>query len=212
MKKQDKALMFSILIFVIAAIIALVIILNKGSMFTKSIVEGKSGGSEISAEAPLIQIEADKEYLSVKEKEKATLTVKADGAVVTEGVEYVSSDEAVATIEDGIVTPVGVGSVTVTAKYKGGESTTDLKVINPIKSMKFTATSSTIRVGNDLQLKLQVTPSDASIDTLIYSSSNDEIATVNKNGIVTGVQRGQVTITLLDEYTGAEKSVKLTIR
>ncbi len=213
MKKQDKALIISIVIFVVVAIIALCIVLNKGKIFGKSLVSVEGGEStSIAAGAPVVQVESDKEYMSLKDKETATLTVKADGEIVSEGVEYTSSDEAVATVKDGIVTPVGVGHTTITAKYKEGQSTVDLKTIKPIKSMKFTATSSTIKVGNDLQLKLQVTPSDASIDTLIYSSSNDEIATVNKNGIVTGVQRGKVTITLVDTYTGEEKSVNLTIR
>ncbi len=213
MKKQDKALIISIVIFVVAAIIALVIVLNKGKIFGKSLVSIESGkDTSIAAGAPVVSIESDKEYMSLKDKETATLTVKADGEEVSEGVEYTSSDETVATVKDGVVTPVGVGHATITAKYKEGQSTVDLKTIKPIKTMKFTATSSTVKVGADLQLKLQVTPSDASIDTLIYSSSNDEIATVNKNGIVTGVQRGKVTITLLDTYTGEEKSVNLTIR
>ena len=213
MKKQDKALIISIVIFVVVAIIALCIVLNKGKIFGKSLVSVEGGEStSIAAGAPVVQVESDKEYMSLKDKETATLTVKADGEIVSEGVEYTSSDEAVATVKDGIVTPVGVGHTTITAKYKEGQSTVDLKTIKPIKSMKFTATSSTIKVGNDLQLKLQVTPSDASIDTLIYSSSNDEIGTVNKNGIVTGFQRGKVTITLVDTYTGEEKSVNLTIR
>ncbi len=213
MKKQDKTLVISIVVFVIVAIIALCIILNKGKIFGKSLVSIEGGeNSPISASAPMIQVESDKEYMSLKDKETATLTVKADGEQVSEGVEYTSSDETVATVKDGVVTPVGVGSTTITAKYKEGQSTVDLKTIIPIKTMKFTATSSRVRVGSDLQLKLQVTPSDASIDTLIYSSSNDEIATVNKNGIVTGVQRGKVTITLVDTYTGTEKSVNLTIR
>ena len=213
MKKQDKALIISIVIFVVVAIIALCIVLNKEKIFGKSLVSVEGGEStSIAAGAPVVQVESDKEYMSLKDKETATLTVKADGEIVSEGVEYTSSDEAVSTVKDGIVTPVGVGHTTITAKYKEGQSTVDLKTIKPIKSMKFTATSSTIKVGNDLQLKLQVTPSDASIDTLIYSSSNDEIATVNKNGIVTGVQRGKVTITLVDTYTGEEKSVNLTIR
>ena len=61
-------------------------------------------------------------------------------------------------------------------------------------------------------MKLQVTPSDASIDTLEYSSSDEKIATVNHNGIVTGVSAGKVTITVTDVYTGNEKSVNLTIK
>lgn len=213
MEKQNKTLIISIVIFVVTAIIALVLILNKGKIFGKSLVATTGeNGAEITASTPIVHVESDKEYLSVKDKETAKLTVTVDGVEQKEGVTYTSSDESIAKVENGVVTPVGVGTAEITAKYKDGEGKVEIQTITPIKTMKFTATSSTIRVGSDLQLKLQVTPSDASIDTLIYSSSNDEIATVNKNGIVTGVQRGQVTITLLDTYTGTEKSVKLTIR
>ena len=61
-------------------------------------------------------------------------------------------------------------------------------------------------------MKLQVTPSDAYIGTLKYISSDENIATVNANGIVTGVSKGKVTITVKDKYTGIEKSVNLTIK
>ena len=92
------------------------------------------------------------------------------------------------------------------------DATADIRVITPIKSMTFTSTNSTIRVGKDLQMKLKVSPSDAYIDTLTYTSSDEEIATVDASGIVTGVAPGKVTITVYDSYTDTEKSVKLTIK
>ena len=55
-------------------------------------------------------------------------------------------------------------------------------------------------------------PSDANIETLEYESSDEEIATVNSNGIVTGVSPGKVTITVIDTYTETEKSVTVTIK
>ena len=61
-------------------------------------------------------------------------------------------------------------------------------------------------------MKLIASPSDASIESLKYESSDEEIATVNSNGIVTGVATGNVTITVKDSYSGLEKSVKLTIK
>ena len=45
-----------------------------------------------------------------------------------------------------------------------------------------------------------------------FIGSDEEIATVNSNGIVTGVAPGKVTITIYDSYTDTEKSVNLTIR
>ena len=150
--------------------------------------------------------------MSVKDEEESKLTVLLDGAETLEDIEYVSSNEEVAIVENGVVKAIGVGNATITAKYEGAEDTVDVKGIIPIENIKFTSTSSSIRVGNQLQLKLQVTPSDANIDTLIYSSSDDETATVNKNGIVTGKTKGKVVITVHDTYTGEDKSVKLTIR
>lgn len=209
MKSENKALIISIVVFVIVAIIALCLILNKGKVFGKSLV---ATTDNVEVEATDIELSLDKEYISYKDNEEATLSVTVNGSEVSEGVEYTSSDETIATVENGVITAVGSGKAKITVKYKEVEKSIDIESIVPISNMKFTATSSSIKVGNQLQLKLQVSPTDASIDTLIYSSSNDEIATVNKNGIVTGVQKGQVTITLLDTYSGEEKSVNLTIR
>ena len=50
------------------------------------------------------------------------------------------------------------------------------------------------------------------MDTLTYVSSDESVATVTSDGIVTGVAPGKVTITLTDSYSGIEKKVNLTIR
>ena len=212
MKKKNKTFSITFVIFIIAAVIAIFIILNKGTVFGHSLV-ATSGEDEVYVVSKYeLKLSSEKEYLSVKDKEETKLKVLVDGEEITEGVTYESSNEDVATVKDGVVKVVGVGTAKITAKYKDAEDSVEVNGIIPIKSMKFTATSSSIKVGNDLQLKLQVTPSDASIDTLIYSSSDDETAAVNRNGIVTGRQKGNVTITVYDTYTETEKSVNLTIR
>lgn len=213
MEKQNKVFVITLVIFLIAAVIGLSLILNKGNIFGHSLVatSDEANGGYVVTEHTL-ELSSDKEYLSVSDKEKAKLSVLLDGEEPTEEVTYETSNKEVAAVEDGVVTIKGVGSATITAKCEDAEASVEVTGIIPIKTMKFTSTSSSIRVGNDLQLKLQVTPSDASIDTLIYSSSDDETAAVNKNGIVTGRQRGNVTITVYDTYTETEKSVNLTIR
>lgn len=211
MEKQNKTFIITLIIFIIAAVIALCLILNKGKVFGHSLVSMEENSEEIKGSYSL-ELSSEKEYLSVTDEEEAKLSVLLDGVETTEDIEYISSNEDIATVENGVVKAVGVGTATITAKYEDSEDTVDVKGIIPIESIRFTSTSSSIRVGNELQLKLQVTPSDANIDTLIYSSSDDETATVNKNGIVTGKTKGKVVITVHDTYTGEEKSVKLTIR
>jgi len=212
MEKQNKTFIMALIIFIIVAVIALCLVLNKGKVFGHSLVNIGENNLEEGKVEHIIELSAEKEYLSAKNEEEVKLSVLIDGEEAAENIEYVSSNEDVITVENGIAKAVGPGKATITAKYEGAEDTVELEVIIPIETIRFTATSSSIRVGNQLQLKLQVTPSDASINTLIYSSSDDETATVNKNGIVTGKTKGDVVITVHDSYTGEEKSVKLKIR
>lgn len=66
-----------------------------------------------------------------------------------------------------------------------------------------TASSTTLKVGGTLQLTSNVTG-------VTYSSSNAQVATVNANGLVTGVGAGSVTITATkDGYT--DGTINLTV-
>ncbi len=212
--KTKIALKISICIFVIIAIASLVLVLNKGHIGSYALVYSEPVEEEEEQILPQLKLELSDEYLSSKnKKETATMTVTIDNEIVTEGVTFSSSDEEIVKInDDNELVAVSDGKATITANYDGMDATADIRVITPIKSMTFTSTNSTIRVGKDLQMKLKVSPSDAYIDTLTYTSSDEEIATVDASGIVTGVAPGKVTITVYDSYTDTEKSVKLTIK
>lgn len=210
--EDKKGLIISICIFIIVGMMALLLILNKGHIGSKNLVNTSGPVEKEEVIAPKLEISTEKEYLSSSDNEEIVINAVIDGENITEGIEYKSSDENVIKIKDGKAVAVKDGKATITAMYEGVQDTVELHVITPIKSISFTSTSSSIRVGKELQMKLKVTPSDASIDTLKYTSSDEEIATVNANGIVTGVSKGKVVITVKDEYTGAEKSVNLTIK
>lgn len=212
--KNKKALIISIVIFIIVAVVALYLVLNKGHIGSYSLVYTEPVSAEPEAILPKLTLEIDKQYLSSKDKKTtAQMTVVVGDETVTEGATFESSDEKIVKInKDNELVPVSDGKATITAKYDGMDATADIRVITPIKSMTFTSTNSTIRVGKDLQMKLKVTPSDAYIDTLEYTSSDEEIATVDHSGIVTGVAPGKVTITVYDSFTETEKSVNLTIK
>ena len=96
----------------------------------------------------------------ILEKKKETVPIKVsiegEGEVLLENVELESSDEEVVKINDEYeLVAVKDGTATITATYDGIEATQDVKVITPIKSMTFTSTNSTVRIGKDLQMKLQ---------------------------------------------------------
>ena len=208
---MKKSLVISIIIFFLVAGAALYLVLNKGHIGEYSLVSLETDPEEV---IPVVLLELEKAYLSSQDEEDVCkVIVKVDGVEQTEGVVLESSDENIAKInENNEIVPVEDGKVTIKATYGKAEATADIKVITPIKSMSFTSTNSTIRVNKDLQLKLKVTPSDAYMDTLTYTSSDETIATVSPDGIVTGIAPGKVTITLFDSYTETEKTVNLTIR
>ncbi len=210
--KSKKTLIISIIVFVVVASIALYLVLNKGHIGNFNLVSlNDTQNEEI---LPKLDITLDKKYLSSKDKEDvAKVTATIDGEIATENVKYEVSDSKIIAInENNEIVPLKDGKAIVKATYDGIEAQAKIEVITPIKTMSFTSTNSTIRVGKDLQLKLKVTPSDASTSTLKYTSSDETIATVSPNGIVTGIAPGKVTITLLDTYTEVEKTVNLTIK
>lgn len=212
---MKKALVISIIIFIIIACAALYIVLNKGHVGDYALVAVEETEEEEIIE-PKLLLELEQDFLlSTKKKETVPIkvSIEGEGEVLLENVELESSDEAVVKINDDYeLVAVKDGVAQITARYDGIEATQDVKVITPIKSMTFTSTSSSVRVGKDLQMKLQTSPSNAYVKGLEYASSDEEIAVVDSSGIVTGVSAGSVTITVYDPYTEIEKSVKLTIK
>ena len=64
-----------------------------------------------------------------------------------------------------------------------------------IESISINESISQLTLGSTAQLTVSVTPSDISDYTVAWSSNNNEVATVNTNGLVTGLGIGEVTIT-----------------
>ena len=207
---EKKLLIVSIIIFIIVAVMALGIILSKGTIFGMRLVSLTSADAENVAKVEL-KMTLGKESISAK-GEEIVPDATGDGLIISDGYELISDNEDVAKIVDNKVVGVSEGKANITVKYDGQEVTEKIKVIVPMTKMTFTTTNSTIRVGKDLQMKLQMQPSNASVDPITYTSSDETVATVNQNGIVTGVSAGTVTITVHDAYTDTTKTVKLTVK
>lgn len=67
-------------------------------------------------------------------------------------------------------------------------------VIEPVKKITIESPSKTVPSGGILQLSAAITPDTASIQRVTWTSRNPAIATVDENGIVTGIKKGQTAI------------------
>ena len=65
----------------------------------------------------------------------------------------------------------------------------------PVTSISVTGASATVEEESQLQLTATVTPDYATTPTVTWSSNHESIATVNTNGLVTGVSAGEARIT-----------------
>lgn len=112
---------------------------------------------------------------------------------------WTSSDESVVTVDDtGMVTAVGAGEadVTVTAEKLNLSSTTHVKVVILPEGLSAPERMTLELNGeNTKALGAVMTPEDATEVKLAYASSDESIATVDEDGMVTAVGVGECTIT-----------------
>lgn len=72
----------------------------------------------------------------------------------------------------------------------------DEQIHRPVTAVKIQTPSDRLRVDDSMQLNAQVTPSNATMRSVIWSSSDPAIASVDKFGIVQALKPGTATITL----------------
>ena len=124
----------------------------------------------------------------------ATITpADADDKSVT----WTTSDEAIATVDNGTVVALAPGKVTITATAGGKNATCVVTVEErfiPVTEVVLNYTEATIEVGEKLALQATVLPENATKKTIVWRSSSSKIATV-RNGNVSGVAEGTAIIT-----------------
>lgn len=144
----------------------------------------------------------DIKFDTIGADETLTATVEPANAA-DRTVTWSSSDEKVATVDNGTVKAAGNGTATITAKAGDKTATAVVTVSQKSNKVAITLNGQTLKgtlkakVKNSYSLKAVVTPTntDARNAKVTWSSSNKKIATVTNKGKVTIKKKGTVKIT-----------------
>ncbi len=111
-------------------------------------------------------------------------------------VTWESSYPTVASIDNkGLVTGLTAGETTITVTTEDGKHTATCKVTVEIAvtSLQLDVTKLSMKIGKTDYIDVIITPSNADVNALVWSSSDEDVATVSK-GLVTAHNIGKTTI------------------
>ena len=125
---------------------------------------------------------------------KAALTPKDS---TDNGLVWESSNTKVATVDaEGKVTARETGSAIIMVRTEaGGMAYCKVAVSQPVEGLILNFTEKTIYVGDKFELKVSVSPSEASELSVTWKSSNPKVATITEKGEVEGLMGGTTLIT-----------------
>ena len=85
-------------------------------------------------------------------------------------------------------------------------------VTQPVKSIQIQAENKTVASGSTIRLTGECQPADASIKGIVWASKNPQIASVDSNGNVTGLKRGNAVITATAaDGSGAKGNITISV-
>ena len=170
---------------------------GRGLVTITATVKDKTAEYKLTVKKPLIKITINKtaDTLNIGESETLTITYNPDDTTDDKTVTWTSSDESIATVNNGVVRAIKPGSVTITAKVGEKEDSIIIEIKLPLESISLNKTEGTLNIGDSETLTVTYNPDDTTDNKdVTWMSSDENIATV-KDGVITAVNKGTVTIT-----------------
>ena len=164
-------------------------------------------GSNLSASCKVIvnptlatSITLDKTEVELEATQTATLVAKVLPDLATNKSEtWSSSNESIATVdENGVVTAIAIGEATITATTNDGtnlSASCKITVIQLAESIALNKTTASLKATETITLNATVLPATTTNKSVSWTSSNEAVATVDANGVVTAIALGEAVIT-----------------
>lgn len=176
--------------------------------------EGLSASTVVRVEPPVADFEISPTAATIKRGDALTLEPRffdAQGNVDANSsshlVTWTSSNPAIATVEDGVVTALKSGSARISAAADGKIASSVISVQTIVEEVRLDMHQIYVlreQTVMPIQLQAEIIPADADDKQLTWSADNDLVATVNQRGLIELVGGyGTATITVRAK-SGAE--------
>ncbi len=169
-------------------------------------------------ELPTVQIEKinvsiDKAEIKKGESIKLKVEILPEEAKDHE-LEYTSSNPKVATVDNAgniIAQKSGNTTITVKAKENDVKSEIQIKVYTPVTGIELTNENLFMQEGDSFFITPIVLPTDADNKKVLYSSENEQIATIDSNGKIVAVKDGKTKIKVTTEEGGFKGEIEVIV-
>lgn len=162
-----------------------------------------------------ISLDTSNLSLKVNEVYKLNVSLFPNEEESYEHINWYSSDENVVKVEgDGYLTAVNAGKAkisvfTASGQYTCCEITVTVKEI-PVESISLDQTAINLNIGEYIALEACIQPENSTDKTIIWTSTNEEVAKVSSYGLVEGVNEG-IAIVRATSSNGITASCMVTV-
>lgn len=182
--------------------------------YTGKFIAKSIGKSTITVSAPNLQLSAQCEItvkpiettnivitpnykeIFIGEEVALTVTFTPENATYKD-LEWSSSDSDIASVDkDGKIIAIKEGECKIIAKTENGKTAECKIVVRPVEveSIKLDINEKSIEEGEEFTLSATIAPETATYKDIEWSSSDSNIASVDKNGKVTAIKEGECSV------------------
>ena len=155
------------------------------------------GATFVNQEVAATEVSLNKNELTINKgaTEKLLLTIAPSN--FTDEINWKSGNTNVVTVDNtGKITAKAVGTAVVKVTVGNQSASCKVTVVQPVTSLYLSKSSLTMEATDTYVLTVSVSPSDAFNKAVKWESSDETIATVNQEGVVTALKKGKATITV----------------
>ena len=171
-------------------------------------MDGLKASCFVTVKAPTIEISKSEMEMYVEDDSVLTVKVYPESPLYQD-ITWNSTDESIATVENGVVTGIKPGQTEIHAELYGGLKVSCKVTVNA-PSIAFAETETTVYIGEQSILAVQVYPDNEKYRKLTWSCRDESIAHV-ENGVVTGLKVGETEV-CVETYGGLKASCRIIVK